>query len=137
MTEINLLDYACCHEGCPDYGKRELGNIVIKQRYGKNNYALLKCRTCGHCFSETRGTVFFGMNTSREEVCKVLAQLVEKGSIRGVARAAKHDKNTICRWLKKAAEHCIEIDRYFLQNIHLTQVQVDEIWSFCKKNKKM
>ena len=132
-----MLDYACCHEGCPDYGKRGLGNIVIKQHYGTDNHALLKCRTCGHCFSETRGTAFFGLNTSKEEVCRILSQLVEKGSIRGVARATKHDKNTICRWLKKAEEHCDEINKYSLQNLQLTQVQVDEIWSFVKKSKKM
>ena len=76
------------------------------------------------------------MNTSKEEVCRVLAQLVEKGSIRGVARATKHDKNTICRWLKKTAEHCVEINMYFMRNLHLTQVQIDKIWSLCKKTKK-
>jgi len=135
-SQINLHEHSCCHEGCPDYGKRGLGNIVIKERYGKNDRALLKCKTCGHCFSETRGTIFFGLNTPEEEVLKVLAQLVEKGSIRGVARSTKHDKNTICRWLKKAAEHCREVNKYFLHNLHLTQVQIDEIWSFCKKTKK-
>jgi transposase-like protein len=136
MNEINLVDYWCCHEDCSDYGKREIGNIVIKERYGKNNRAMLKCRTCGHCFSETRGTIFFGLNTPDEEVLKVLAQLVEKGSIRGVARATGYDKNTICRWLKRAAEHCQEVNEYFLRNLHLTQVQIDEIWTFCKKTKK-
>jgi transposase-like protein len=136
MAEINLSDYWCYHEGCPDYGKRDKGNIVLKERYGKNNRALLKCRTCGHCMSETHGTIFFGLQTSDEEVLKVLALLVEKGNIRGVARATGYDKNTICRWLKRAAEHSKEVTEYFLHNLHLTQVQVDEVRSFCKKTKK-
>jgi transposase-like protein len=136
MTEINLANHWCCHEDCPDYGKRDIGNIVIKEYCGKNNRAMLKCRTCGHCFSETRGTIFFGLNTPEDEVLKALAQLVEKGGIRGVARATGHDKNTICRWLKRAAEHCHEVNEYFLHNLHLTQVQIDEIWAFCKKTKK-
>jgi len=136
MSDINLSDYWCHHEGCQDYGIRDKGNIVVKERYGKNDRALLKCRTCGHCFSETRGTIFFGLSTSDEEVLNVLAQLVEKGSIRGVARATSHDKNTICRWLKRAAGHCKEVNYYFLKHLHLTQVQIDEIWSFCKKTKK-
>lgn len=136
MSEINLINYWCYHEGCPNYGKRGIGNIVIKEHYGKNNRAMLKCRTCGHCFSETRGTIFYGLNTPDDEVLKVLAQLVEKGSIRGVARATGYDKNTICRWLKRASEHCQEVNEYFLRNLHLTQVQVDEIWTFCKKTKK-
>ncbi len=136
MSEINLANYWCCHENCPDYGKRNSGNIVLKERYGKNDRAMLKCRTCGHCFSETRGTIFFGLNTPDEEVLKVLAQLVEKGGIRGVARATGYDKNTICRWLKRAAEHCQEVNEYFLHDLQLTQVQIDEIWTFCKKTKK-
>jgi hypothetical protein len=51
------------HTDCPDYGKKGAGNIVLKEFYGKNNAALLKCRTCGHCFSETCGTPFFGLIT--------------------------------------------------------------------------
>jgi hypothetical protein len=41
-SQINLQDHSCCHGGCPDYGKRGLGNIVIKERYKKNDRALLK-----------------------------------------------------------------------------------------------
>ncbi len=136
MSEIDLANYWCYNKGCPDYGRRNLGNIVIKEHYGTQDRALLKCRTCGHCFSETRGTIFYGLNTPDDEVLRVLAQLVEKGSIRGVARATGYDKNTICRWLKKASEHCQEVNGYFLHNLHLTQVQIDEIWTFCKKTKK-
>lgn len=136
-SQINLLDFWCWYEDCPDYGKKELGNIVLKERYGKNNRALLKCRTCGHCFSETRGTIFFGLSTSEKDVTDSLAELVEKGSIRGTARSRHHDKNTILRWLKLASAHSKEVNEHFLHDLHLTHVQVDEIWSFCKKNKRM
>jgi transposase-like protein len=58
---------------------------VLKEHYGKDNHAMLKCRTCGRCFSETHGTMFFGLKTSIDEVLRTLAMLPEKGSIRGVA----------------------------------------------------
>ena len=67
VSEIDLSQFWCWNEECPDYGKQDHGNIVIKQRYGKDNRALLKCRTCKDYFSETRGTVFFGLDTPREE----------------------------------------------------------------------
>jgi transposase-like protein len=138
MTEsIILSEYFCYHEGCRDYGKKGLGNIVIKEHCGKDNHAILKCRTCGHCFSETRGTIFFGLRTPVDEVLRTLAMLPEKGSIRAVARATGHDKNTICNWLKKAAEQARRVNEYFIHNLNLKQVQIDEIWSFCKKSKKM
>ena len=46
-SEIDLSKFWCWHEGCSDYGKKDAGNIVLKEFYGKNHIALLKCRTCG------------------------------------------------------------------------------------------
>ena len=66
-SEIDLSQFWCWNEECTDYGKQNHGNIIIKQRYGKDNRALLKCRTCKDYFSETRSTVFFGLDTPREE----------------------------------------------------------------------
>ena len=42
----------------------------------------------------------------------------EKGSIRGVARATGHDKDTICRWLDIAGTHSKEVTAYFLRNLN-------------------
>jgi transposase-like protein len=94
-SEIDLSQFFCWNEDCPDYGIKNQGNIVLKERYGKNDHALLKCKTCKSCFSETRGTVFFELNTPQEEVLRTLAMIPEKGGIRGVARATGHSKNTI------------------------------------------
>ena len=47
----------------------------------------LKCKTCNRCFSETRGTIFFELNTPDEEVIRTISMLPEKGNIRGDARA--------------------------------------------------
>jgi len=97
---------------------------------------LLKCKTCKKCFSETRGTIFFELNTSDEEVLRTIAMIPEKGSIRGVARATGHSKDTICRWLEIAGRHAEEVTTYFLKNLNLTRVEVDEIWSYIIKAKK-
>ena len=45
--ELDLSNYWCWHEDCPDHGKTCVGNIVLKERYGKDNRALLKCVTGG------------------------------------------------------------------------------------------
>jgi len=110
-SETDLSQFWCWNEECPDYGKQGQGNIVIKQRYGKDNRALLKCRTCKDHFSETRGTVFFGLDIPREEVLRTLALIPEKVSIRGVARATGHDKDTISKWLEIAGTHCLAFGR--------------------------
>jgi len=136
QSNISVSEYWCWNENCPDYGTKGKGNIVPKERYGKKNTLLLKCKTCGHCFSENRGTVFFGLNVPREEVLRTLAMIPEKGSIRGVARATGHDKNTICKWLDIAGKHCKEVTEYFFQDLELERIQVDEIWSYIKKRKE-
>ena len=133
QDELDPSQFWCWDVNCPDYGKKGLGNIVLKERYGKNNTALLRCKTCGHCFSETRGTLFFGLSTPWDEVLRTLAMLPEKGSIRGVARATGHDKDAICRWMKLAGDHCNDVNNYFLNNLDLDNIQIDEIWSYIKK----
>jgi len=135
-SEIDFSQFFCWNTDCTDYGIKNQGNIVLKERYGKNNHVLLKCKTCNKCFSETRGTIFFELNTSDEEVLRTIAMIPEKGSIRGVARATGHSKDTICRWLEIAGRHAEEVTTYFLKNLNLTRVEVDEIWSYIKKAKK-
>jgi hypothetical protein len=60
----------------------------------------------------------------------------EKGSLRGVARATGHKPNTICLWVNRAGSHCHEVTTYFLRDLELTQVQIDEIWAYIKKIQK-
>ena len=135
-SNLDLSKFWCWQKECPDYGKMDAGNIVLKERCGKDYRALLKCKTCGHCFSETHGTPFFGLHTPIDEVCRTLAQIPEKGSIRGAARSSGHDKGTICRWVDLAGKHCQEVTDYFLKELRFDRVQVDEIWSYIKKGEK-
>ena len=50
--ELDLSDFYCLNKNCPDYGKKGKGNIRVKEIYGPKNWALLRCNTCTHCFSE-------------------------------------------------------------------------------------
>jgi transposase-like protein len=134
---LNTEELWCWNKDCPDYGVKGKGNIVPKEHSGKHGNVLYRCRTCGHSFSETRGTPFFGLNTPREEVLRVLAMLPEKGSIRGLARATGHKQDTIAKWMKLAGEHVDELNEYFTHDLQLNAVEVDEIWAFIKKRTKM
>lgn len=134
--EIDVSTFWCWNKECPDYGKKNHGNIVPKEQYGKDKIWLMRCKTCGHTFSENKGTVFYQMKTPKKEILRTLALFPEKGSIRGMARASGHDKNVIMHWLDVAGEHCREVNDYFLQDLALDQVQVDEIWSYIKKRKE-
>ncbi len=134
--KVDVSGFWCWNEKCPDYGKKGKGTIVPKERYGRAKILLLKCKTCGHCFSENRGTVFFQLRAPKEEVLRTIALFPEKGSIRGLSRATGHDKNLIMNWLDVAGKHCKEVSEFFLRDLKLDRVQVDEIWNYIKKGKK-
>ncbi len=48
----------------------------------------------------------------------------------------------VLRLLKDAAEHCTvaarcrKVSKYFLQNLHIEECQIDELWSFVMKKEK-
>jgi len=79
------------NEDCLDYGKKDKGNIRVKERYGAKNRLLLRCNTCKCCLSETGGTIFFRPETLDEEILKTLAMIHEKGSIRVATKAREHE----------------------------------------------
>ena len=59
--ELDLSEFCCLNEDCPDYGKNGKRNIKVKERLRPKNRALLRCNTCTCCFSKTRCTIFFGL----------------------------------------------------------------------------
>ena len=135
-SDIDISEFWCWNEECPNYGKKGQGNIFLKERKGPNQRALLMCKTCRHCFSETHGTPFFGLKTPIDEVARALSLIPEKGSIRAVARYTGHKPDTIIDWIRLAGSHAKEVNDYFLQEMDLDKVQVDEIWAYIKKRRK-
>jgi transposase-like protein len=121
----------CRNRACPEYGQAGKGNIYIhshkERRYG--------CHTCEGTFAETRGTMFYRLRTPPETTVDALAQLVERGSIRGVARAKGVKPDTVLAWLRLAGEHAAEVNAYLIRDLHLTEAQVDELWTFVRRSK--
>lgn len=133
---MDTSQFFCPNEECSDYGLWGKGNIVRNRRYGKQRTQLLKCQTCGQSFSENRGTLFFGLRTPKEEVVDTLHILAERGSLRGTARITGHKRDTVASWQKLAGEHAEALRVYLLHDLHLDRVQVDELYTFVKKNQR-
>jgi hypothetical protein len=55
--------------------------------------------------------------------------LAEGLGIRAVARVFEVDPNTVLQWLVEAADHLQTFSQYFLHNVHVTQVQLDELYA--------
>jgi hypothetical protein len=61
--------------------------------------------------------------------------LVERNSLRAVSRIKHCPADAVLHWLDLAGQQGAAVHRHFIRDVHLTQVQVDELWSFVKKNK--
>jgi IS1 family transposase len=84
---------------------------------------------CRRYFLETLGTLFHGKRASVELIVRVLACLAEGLGIRGTARVFEVDPNTVLQWLVEAAEQLQAFSRHVLHDIHVRQVQLDELFA--------
>jgi transposase-like protein len=105
---IAHLDFFCPNKYCPDYSKRGLGNISVRNRYGKNHKRLLRCKSCDAKFSERKLTFFYRMHTKEAKIKEVIEYLLEGMSYREAANAAKIDKDTVQRIWKRFLDYCEE-----------------------------
>ena len=127
--------FFCPHEDCPDYGKVGQGNITLSHRYGHQGTYLLWCKSCQRTFSEHRGTPFFGLRTPREKILLGLRCLAEGNGVSATARIVQTNEDTVRRWLDRVAQHAEWVTGHLVKELQLSQVQVDELWSFIKKKR--
>jgi IS1 family transposase len=124
------------NEKCIDYNKTGLNNIGPRGKYGKNkDRNLFGCRTCGKRFAETHNTAYFGLHCSQDLIRQIVHHAAEGVSVRATARLLSCDKNKINRVILKAGEHIMLVLSYLLRSLHMTEVQLDELWSFVQKKK--
>jgi len=85
--------------------------------------------SCGGYFYETHGTIFHGKRASSELIVHVMACLAEGLGIRGTARVFEIDPNTVLGWLVEAAAQLTAFSAYFLHELQINQVQLDELYA--------
>jgi len=54
-------------------------------------------------------------------------------SIRATARVLSVDKDSVCGWVRQLGEHCAGVAAYHFRHLHLTECQLDELWTFVRK----
>ena len=121
----------CDSAFCPDGGKIGANNIKIHS-YAERR---LRCTTCQRTFSADKGTFFETLRTPRPILLDVVAMLVERNSLRAVSRIKHCKTDAALHWLALAGQQGAAVHRHLVRDVHPTQVQVDELWSFVKKNK--
>ena len=120
---------------CPDYRKRNTGTIIKKGFNAKGNQ-MFKCKTCGVRFPETKGTVFSNRHLKEEQIMMICKLLVEKNGIRAIERIMEIHRDTVSDVVEDLASHARDVTDLLIRDVELTEVQVEEMWSFVKKTKE-
>jgi len=129
---MELTRQWCDTKTCPDCGTVEAGNIKVFSYVEQRGY----CTTCRRTFSADKHTFFETIRSHRSVVTEALALLGERNSLRAVARLTGHSPNRILYWLDLAGRQAATVSADLIRDLHLTQVQIDELWTFVKKNKR-
>lgn len=126
---VDTSNHYCPNPECSYYGWVGYGNIISNGHPNSGRWRQLQCTVCNTYFMETKGTVFYRCNTPSDIIWLALKALAEGLDIQATARVFEVEPDTVQDWLNQAAGHMEAVSRYLLHDLHLSQVQVDELWA--------
>ena len=115
---------------CPNSQCKQSHVVRNGSHRGRQRYV---CRTCKTFFGETQGTPMYALKTPADEVAQALLVVMRRGSLRAAEEITGHKYETISEWLKRAASHAEALTHVLASDLHLSQVEIDEFWSFVQK----
>src|SRR5262249_52930057 len=132
---VDTSMHFCPHSNCDYRGWLGLNNLRANGHPSGGTWRQLHCTSCDGYFPEHHGTIFHGKQAAVELIVRVLACLAEGLGIRATARVFEVDAHTVLHWLIEAAEHLRAFSRYFLCDVHLEQLQLDELYAVLRARK--
>jgi hypothetical protein len=119
----------CDNLDCSCYGKTDADNIRTHSRLHHQVY----CNACKQIWVITKGTFFYSLKAPVSLILEVLKLLSEGMGLRAVCRSKSVTPDAVSAWVQKAAKHVREVTVYLERDMHLTQCQIDEFWSYILK----
>jgi IS1 family transposase len=129
---VDTAMHFCPHRNCDYRGWLGLNNLRANGHPSGGPWRQWHCLGCQGYFPEHHGTMFHGKQASVERIVRVLACLAEGLGIRATARVFEVDPNTVLHWLVEAAEQLRAFAAYFLCDIHVRQLQLDELYAMLR-----
>jgi len=129
------IDITCQNPKCK-YFLTEEGKDLLKRGKNRAGHQQYYCNHCRSWFVETLNTPLYNKHLSKTEIINICKHLVEKNGIRSIERITGHHRDTIGNLLEDLALHAEFVNSILLKDIKLGQFEVDEMWTFIKKNKR-
>jgi IS1 family transposase len=117
------------HLNCEYRGWLRLGNLRANGHPSGGPWRQFHCTSCNGFFPEHHGTIFHGKQAEVERIVRVLTCLAEGLGIRATGRVFEVEANTVLHWLEEAAEQLRAFSAYFLCDVHVEQLQLDELYA--------
>jgi IS1 family transposase len=127
--QVDTSQHFCPHPNCAYQGWGGRGNISANGHPSGGPWRQMYCTGCGGYFQETHGTPLHGKRVPPDLLVWAVGALAEGLGIRAVARVFEVDPNTVLAWLVEVAEHAAAFSQYFLHDVRVTQVQLDELFA--------
>jgi IS1 family transposase len=132
---VDTSRHFCPHTDCDYRGWRGLNNLRANGHPNGGRWRQFQCTSCEGYFPENHGTIFHGKQAAVELIVRVLACLAEGLGIRATARVFEVDPNTVLQWLVEAAEQLRAFAAHFLCDVHVRQLQLDELYAVLREVK--
>ena len=126
---VDTSQHFCPDHDCAYHGWLGRGNLRSNGHPGGKPWRQFQCVACDGYFQETQGTPLHGKRVAPEKLVWAVGALAEGLGMRAVARVFEVDPNTVLAWLVEVADHAAAFSRYFLYDIRVTQVQLDELFA--------
>src|SRR5438093_8525683 len=127
--QVETSRHCCPHPDWAYQGWVGLGNLCANGHPSGGSWRQLHCTSCGGYFQETHGTPLHGKRVEPQKLVWAVGALAEGLGIRAVARVFEADPNRVLAWLVEVADHAAAFSRYFLHDVRVTQVQLDELFA--------
>jgi transposase-like protein len=106
---------------------------VVKDGH-KRGQQRWRCRGCERTFGPTVGTPLYRLHTPAAEVARSLLVVMRRGSLTAAEEITGHQYETIGTWLRRAGDHAAALTEALVQDLHLSEVEVDAFWSFVHRS---
>jgi hypothetical protein len=135
MRKPKAWGQPCPNPDCTAYRLLNRGNVSAISTYltqsGKRR--IWRGPDCEHTFSATRDTVFFDLRTSEAKVMMALQMLLVNVALSAIGVVLGGTEATVVEGLRRAAQTAQEIHAHVLRDLPVTEVHLDELWSFIRR----
>jgi IS1 family transposase len=126
---VDTSEHCCPDRDCRYGGWLGLGNSTSHGHPSGGPWRQRHGTGCGGSFPETHGTPLHGKRVAPALLVWAVGAWAEGLGIRAVARGFEVDPHTVLQWLVEVADHAGAFSQYFLHDVRVTQVQLDELFA--------